>query len=201
MKLEDNSAALIAGAMEALSIPAFICDGSGIVRALSPAAEALVTGERGLQLRLGNLCAENPLEMQALKDAIGSVARGNITPGPPPHRTVALRGKRADASPLVLDVIALPRRQYQFNFVPRVLIVARGKRATTERKSAVLQALYALTAAETDIAMQLTAGKTAEAIATARSVAVGTVRAQIKTVLAKIGVRRQVELVARLSEI
>ena len=48
--------------------------------------------------------------------------------------------------------------------------------------------------------MQLTAGSTVKAIAASRAVSVSTVRVQIKAVLA-MGVRRQVELVARLNEL
>ena len=56
------------------------------------------------------------------------------------------------------------------------------------------------TSAETDIALQLARGQSTEAIAQHRKVAVGTVRAQIKSMLAKLGVSRQVEFVARLNE-
>ncbi|HKE94506.1 MAG TPA: helix-turn-helix transcriptional regulator [Povalibacter sp.] len=201
MALENGGAALLAGAMEALSIPAFVCDRSGGVRALTPAAEALVRSNRGLGLRLNRLCADNAIESQALDEAVAAAAVGHTRPGPPVQRTVVIRGGTTNGAPLVLDVIALPRRPFEFNFVPRVLIVARGSRADAERKSQILRMAYALTTAETEIAMQLAAGKTPEAIAEARSVAVGTVRAQIKAVLSKLGVRRQVELVARLSEI
>lgn len=197
--LEGNSAAVLAGAMEALSIPAFVCDRSGAVRALTPAAEALITSERGLQLKLGRLHATEQADAQALRDVIGIAALGQVKPGPPLQRTVVVHGGPADMSPLVLDVIALPRREYEFSFAPRVLVVARGARATDERKTAILQAAYALTVAEAQIALQLSAGRTAEAIASSRGVAVGTVRTQIKAIFAKIGVNRQVELVARLN--
>jgi DNA-binding CsgD family transcriptional regulator len=101
---------------------------------------------------------------------------------------------------LVLDVFPLASRSVGFNFDPRVLIVARGSRGST-RRAAVLQAAYALTPAEIRIAQLLAEGQSAELIAARRGVAVGTVRAQIKTIMAKVGVRRQVELVVRLTEL
>jgi DNA-binding CsgD family transcriptional regulator len=58
-----------------------------------------------------------------------------------------------------------------------------------------------MTTAETEIALQLAQGKPPEAIAKQRNVSVGTVRAQIKALLAKAGVSRQVELVARLNQL
>lgn len=197
--LEDSGAAMIAGAMEALSIPAFVCDRSGAVRALTPSAEALVRSERGLQLRIGRLQAQDPAEAQALNDAIGVAALGQVKPGPPLQRTVVVRGGPGDMAPLVLDVMALPRRQYEFGFAPRVLVIARGRKTGDEQKAGVLRTAYDLTAAEAEIAMQLCLGRSPAAIAAARAVAVGTVRLQIKSLMAKVGVNRQVELVAQLN--
>ncbi|HEY6642513.1 helix-turn-helix transcriptional regulator [Povalibacter sp.] len=199
--LEDNGASIVAGAMEALSIPVFVCDRAGVVRAHSPEAESLLSAGRGLLMKEGRLHAQGLVENRALADAIAAAALGCTKPEVPMLRTVVMHSGRGTAPPLVLDVVALPRRDYEFSFAPRVLVVARGMRGTSGRRAAIVQAAYALTAAETDIAMQLTKGRTAEAIAASRNVATGTVRAQIKAVLAKIGVSRQIELVARLGEL
>lgn len=59
----------------------------------------------------------------------------------------------------------------------------------------------ALGADTAEVALQVAHGQTAESIAAARGIVVGTVRAQIKRLLAKLGVKRQVELVARLSQL
>ena len=196
-----ESAAVLAGAMEALLIPAFVCDGAGAVQALTPAAEALVRTDRGLCLKLNRLCADNPIVSQAIDDAIAAAALGHTHAGPPIHRMIVVRGGRVDGPPLVLEVIHLPRREHELHLAPRVLVIARGTRVPNERRAAVVQAAYALTMAETQIAMQLGAGETPQAIAAARGVAVGTVRAQIKAICAKLGVSRQAELVARLNDL
>jgi DNA-binding CsgD family transcriptional regulator len=195
-----ESAAVLA-AMEALSIPAFVCDGAGTVQALTPLAEALVRTDRGLCLKMNGLCADNLVESQAIDDAIAAAALAHTQPGPPKHRTIVVRGGRSEGPPLVLEIIPLPRPEYELDPDPRVLVVARGMKVPSERRAAVVQAAYALTVAETQIAMQLGAGETPQAIAAARGVAVGTVRAQIKTICAKLGVSRQAELVARLNDL
>lgn len=192
---------LLAGAMEALSIPAFICDRAGTVLAHTPTAEALLRLEQGLSLKSERLCVDNAVESQALDDAIAAAAVAHTQTGPAPHRAIVVRSGRIEGPPLVLEVIPLPRRGYESEFAPRVLVVAKGTRVPTDRRAAVVQAAYALTAAETQIAMQLSAGENPQAIAAARGVAVGTVRTQIKTICAKLGVRRQAELVARLNEL
>ncbi|WP_209005419.1 helix-turn-helix transcriptional regulator [Steroidobacter agaridevorans] len=195
-----ESAAVLA-AMEALSIPAFVCDGAGAVQALTPMAEVLVRTDRGLCLKSHRLCADNVVEAQAIDDAIAAAALAHAQVAPPTHRTIVVRGGRSEGPPLVLEIIPLPRREYEADLAPRVLVVARGARVPNERRAAVVQAAYALTGAETQIAIQLGAGETPQAIAAARGVAVGTVRAQIKTICAKLRVSRQAELVARLNDL
>jgi DNA-binding CsgD family transcriptional regulator len=64
-----------------------------------------------------------------------------------------------------------------------------------------LQTTYALTSAETDIARYLAEGQSAVFIAAKRGVSVETVRTQIKAIMAKLGVSRQVELIVRLGEL
>jgi DNA-binding CsgD family transcriptional regulator len=199
--LEGHGTAILTGAMESLSIPMFVCDRSGRVKSLTHAAETLVTSGRGLQLKAGQLQPAHPGDAKALVNAIDAVVLGLVVAGPPVLRTVIVRGLDQSGSPLVLDVFPLPLQPYQFSFDPRVLIVARGARGSKARMAVTLQAVYALTSAETEIAQNLAEGQSAELIAENRRVAVGTVRAQIKTIMTKMGVSRQVEVVVRLSQL
>lgn len=199
--LAGNAAALLTGTMEALSIPAFLCDDSGMVRQLTPAAEALVNGGSGLELRQGRLHAKQDADSQSLSSAIRAAAAGWLGMSVPALRTVVIRGAKPEDPTIVLDIVSLPSRGIDLMPALRVLIVSRSQRGSEQRKAAVMQSVYGLTAAETDIALQLARGRTAAAIATVRRVALSTVRLQIKTLLAKVGVNRQVELVARLNEL
>jgi DNA-binding CsgD family transcriptional regulator len=197
LALEGQGAALITGAMEALSIPAFVCDRYGRVRTLTPDAERLVEQGR-VDIRLGQLQAPRAEDSRNLEQAIDRAALGLVRPDAPLAHSVVLRGAREDALPLVLEIVSLPNRQFEFSFAPRVLVVARGANDGNARKKMVLHLAYDLTAAEADVAVQLSAGNTVEAIAARRGVAIATVRAQVKTIFAKVGVHHQVELVARL---
>jgi DNA-binding CsgD family transcriptional regulator len=58
-----------------------------------------------------------------------------------------------------------------------------------------------LTSTEIQIAEYLAQGQSAELIAAKRGVSVETVRTQIKAIMAKLGVTRQVEVVVRLGEL
>lgn len=201
LALEGNGAALLVGAMDSLTMPAFVCDRNGLVRALTSHAEALVHGDHGLQLTLGRLRAINPLDATRLKNAMDAAIRGLAIGGPPSLHTVVIQRGTSGAPSLVLDVVALPARHLEFSFAPRVLVAVRNERGQEDSKLAVVQMTYGLTKAESEIALHISHGKSPEAIASLRSVSVGTVRAQVKSIFAKLGVNRQAELVAKLSRL
>lgn len=198
MALENKGPALLAGALEALSIAAFICDGSGNVRAMTPSAEALVGDGRTLRLKQRRLQAQSHEDTRALENAIDTATNGLFRPAHPVMKTVLIRSAH---TPLVLEVVSLPRREWEFGFPVRALVVVRGPRNTQARKMAILQTAYRLTPAEVEIALQIADGRTAEAIAASRGVAIGTVRSQIKAIFPKLGVTRQLELVACINQL
>lgn len=200
LALEGNGAALVRGALEALSIPAFVCGRSGAVQALTSSAEQILRANRGLTLRAQFLHATRDDEAKALDEAVARAARSLERRGAPATSTVVIRGDSDADAPIVLDVMPLPLAALELSSCARVVIVARGSRGADARKAALLQGVYGFTSAEIDVALQLARGQSTEAIAQERKVAVGTVRAQIKSMLAKLGVNRQIELVARLNE-
>ncbi len=198
LALEGQGPALLMGALEALTVAAFVCDHAGRVQALTPAAERLAGEARGVSLRQGRLHAAGAEDDRALARAIAAASNGLAT-GALALQPVIVRDEHLKAPSLVLDVIRLPVRAHAFHFTPRVLVVARGERRADERKAAILRAAYALTVAETDVALQIARGKTLDVIARDRGVSPATVRFQLKAVLAKLGVHRQIELVARIN--
>lgn len=198
MSLEHQGARLMAGALEALALAAFICDRRGAVKAMTQAAEALVSAGTALRLKGGVLGAA-AAESRALADALDAATGGLRHPGSPLTSTLVIRGGACPT--LVLDVLPLPRCEHAFGFEPRALVVVRGTESTDDRRRAVLGSAYRLTAAETEIALRLAQGESALQIAQSRGVSIGTVRSQIKTILSKLGVSRQAELVARVARL
>jgi DNA-binding CsgD family transcriptional regulator len=194
--LGENAAAVLTGSLEALSMVAFVCDGNGRVYRMTKQAESLVSRASALQLRNQRLRASSDSDDRALSAAVEAAGRGVQVSAAPPLSTVVVRG--ADA-PLLLEVMPLLGAALEAVLRPLVVIIARGRTIEHERKGALLKSVYGLTAAEAEVALQLARGEPVEAIAQMRQVAVGTVRVQIKSLLAKLGVRRQAELVARLN--
>jgi DNA-binding CsgD family transcriptional regulator len=200
MALERDGIKLLTGMLESLSIPAFLCDRSGRVQSMTPAAEAIISRAEVLQVKAGYLQVENDADHRTLMSAIETVARAPGLAESLP-RSVIVRSTRNDVMPMILDVVRLPGRTLELSLDGYVIVVPQGSGNGDSRRRLLLQAIYKLTAAETDVAMQLAQGQSAESIAANRSVAIGTVRAQIKSILAKFGMTRQVELVARLGQL
>jgi DNA-binding CsgD family transcriptional regulator len=99
--------------------------------------------------------------------------------------------------PAVLHLVPVRRGAHDvFTQASGILVLTKASRAPTHGTS-LLQALFDLSATEAQVAARISAGETAEQIAAADGKSVGTVRNQLKSVLAKTGCRRQVDL-ARL---
>ena len=194
--VENQGAALLAGAMGALNLAAFVCDAAGAVRAMSPAAEELVRDGSQLAVRGQRLTALHPQDDRRLSQALADIG---ATWRPHSHgRRVTVRSSRGGA-PVHLEVAPLPHRDSAFQFRATTLVVARLPRESAGRLPQV-QALYGLSRAEAEVALALAAGRTLTDIAEERGVAIGTLRSQLKSIFGKTGVRRQAELAARLNE-
>lgn len=195
LALEENGIRLIAGALGEVSAAVFICAHNGRICAMTPAAEALlangplnITGncltasERGNQLQLSRAIARhggpNPLPLETLILDLGS-------------------GKL----PLLLDVVTAPRRPWNFGFAPKVMVIARGAGQWRASAPDLLQKLYGLSPAEADVAFRLAQGQSRQTIAEQRRSRIATVRSQIKSIFVKLGIVREIELVAMLSQL
>lgn len=198
LALGNQRSALLTDAFEKLGMAVFVCDQAGNVLRLTAAAEKLCASASGLQLVHGRLGASRPAEHTALEAAIRGTAERRAGSEP---KTVMIHRSEPTAAPLVIDVMPLPRQRLELKFDARVLLVVRAEPATGDRRAAVLRDSFGFTPAEVDIALALAEGHKAQDIADRRGVSVGTVRVQIKSLLAKAGVNRQVELVARLSRL
>ena len=200
MSLADEGAKIVAGMLDALSMPAFLCGRTGLVRTMTPSAETIIARGHTLQLKAGQLIASNDEDARALSQSIEAVAGASALASRAPQ-TVIIRSSHQSSPPLIVDVIRLPTHALEFSLSPSVLVVPQVAASGDSRRRALLQGIYRLTAAETDVAMQIGQGRTAESIASSRGVAIATVRAQTKSILAKLGLKRQIELVAQLAQL
>ena len=193
--LENQGAALVAGALESLSLTAFVCDRDGRVRALTPAAEALARDGAHLASRGGRLMTpQEPRER--LADAIAAAAAPRLA-APPASLVVR---DRSGGRPLMVEVSSLPRRADGFDFGLAALVVARrpGQDAR-ERRTRAAVALFGLTPTEARIAAELVGGAPPADVAEQLSISLGTVRTHIRNLYAKAEVTNQLTLAAKLN--
>jgi DNA-binding CsgD family transcriptional regulator len=195
MAPDHQGAAIIADAMGVIGKAVFVLDSSRGVMAMSPEAESLV-GE-GTALR--RLTTSEAAEMRQLSDAISRVINGMTSGADLAASDVLIRHE--STWPLILEILPLPRRDFSFGFEPSALIVVRMAKLEAGRAFRMLRAAYGLTGAETEIALHLLNGLAPEAIAASRETTISTTRMQIKSIYAKLGVHRQIELVARIGHI
>jgi DNA-binding CsgD family transcriptional regulator/PAS domain-containing protein len=197
LALEGQGAQLIAGAFESLNIAAFVCDASGRVRALSPAAELLTSDQRYLSLSKGRLRARHAQDEAPLASAIARASGGWRAQAL--ASDVIVRGVPGEPL-LLLQVAPLPRTDLAFRLQAAILVVVRQPKDPAGR-APMLQAHFGLTHAEAQIAVALSRGRNLAAVAAERRVSIGTLRSQLKSIFSKMGVGRQAELTARVNEL
>lgn len=190
-RLEGQQAQLLAGTFDALAMPAFVLDARGRVLARSEAAEALLSAGDVV------LCDGIPSGRgtpHSLRRAVGLLTME----GGPAH--VQLRVDRKEQrSALYIEGFRLPARTLSLGRLPHAILVEKRTRRDRAGVAAFLGAIYRLTAAESHIAMRMYEGRSRDDIATERGVTVETLRGQIKSVYAKLGVANEAGLVRRLA--
>lgn len=196
--LDDQAVLLLAGALEALSIAAFVCDADGRVQAYSEPAEVLMQKSDLLQVREGRLTSPSAANSLALENALRRAVQPPIPGKAPPSSSLVLRSDDECTAPLVLDVFSLPQRLEFFGGRPRIVVSARGSLARPDSVE-VLQLAYGLTPGEAFIAQELARGRTREAIAGLRGVSLGTVRIQLKSIFSKLNIHREAELTSMIT--
>jgi DNA-binding CsgD family transcriptional regulator len=191
--LEDRGTAVLKGALELVGLPIFICDETGDVKAKTHEAEALLSSGRFRAVD-GRIGLPHRRDEIALLQAL---ARRHLQPLG--IETLIVRGG-GKQMPMVVDICRLPAQPWRFNFASDLLVVVRSGRRWHEAAPTILRAVFGLSVAEADIALALARGATREDIAAARKSSVQTVKAQLKSTFAKVGVSREVELVSMLGE-
>jgi DNA-binding CsgD family transcriptional regulator len=197
-RLGGKGADLMAGALETVRAAAFVCDGLGMVRSLTPAAEAAV--RRGpLRLKAGKLSATRPADARALEDAIGMATGGILKPHAPARSSLVIRHPDAPDLFEIVEVAPLPTKAFGLGFEARAVVTVRGLHDDDAELSRLLQIVFPLTTAEAAVVALLASGETREGIAADRQVSLGTVQTQIKRAFAKMNVRREAELFALIA--
>lgn len=179
LRQAESQRAQLEGHLDGLRCGLLLCDARGEVQWMNRSARALTDGTRELLVHGGLLRARQPSATRALHDEIALA-------GPAPRFLALGEGPQA---------LHVALRAHGGNDEAGVLLALTR---TTDAASVPLDAwcrLLGLTRAEAALVATLVAGGTVEQHAQLRGTSAGTVRGQLKQVLAKTGTHRQAELV------
>jgi len=192
-----RGAAMTVGAFDAIGVAAFLIDRHGAVAALSAAAEAIVGDDGALRLRRGRLGAVRRDADTLLQAALARVMNGAAME----QHWIASPRDGEGSGGLLCEMFRLPRREWDFGFDPRVLVVARRAADIPMMRTVPLRAALGLTEAEAAIALRLANGEAREEIAAQRGTSAQTLGTQIKSILRKSDVAREAELTALVNRL
>ena len=191
--LEHQGMELLAGTLEAMSAPCLLLDGFGAVRALTAAAERMLSAYPALRTRDSRLGSSIAEQDKMIERALHDLLKED---GPP--RAIIGLPTRMRSDFLVLELIRLPRKDWSTPFAPRVLVRLRGEAGAPAPGVELVAGLLSLTRAEAEIAISLCRGQSREEIARSRGVSQETVRGQLKSLYAKTGCNREAQLILLL---
>jgi DNA-binding CsgD family transcriptional regulator len=187
--IEEQGFHLLAGTLEAMSLPCLLLDGLGRARHVTPAAERAIA-RHSLLVLAGQILSSTDC---AIRRSIDLALRTILGREPRAHARVPLYGE-GPVPNLVLDFFRLPQREWATRFAPCAILVLRDRSAGHFAGANVLADTFGLTVAETEVALALAAGSSRETIAATRNVSPETLRAQLKSLYLKTGCRRETEL-------
>lgn len=181
-------AGIAQAALDHVTAPMLVVDGSCNLRFANRAAERLLSRQCGVVVRFGRFSTRSrALEVQ---QAIAQAASATASRGSA-HSLDS--GSNAAMHLLVLPM-PLKLAASHFNERPMALIVIHETCRSYTSVESSLRSLYHLTAMEARIACMLADGLSTQEIADEQSISILTLRTHLKSVFSKTGLRRQAAL-------
>ena len=181
-------------ALDQLAAGVIVTDGEGRVIELNRAAERIVRRGDGLTMRNGRLDAAGVLESEKLAQLIAAAAPRNA---PAMER---MRIRRQGGRPAYILTVAPLGAELAVNERALAMILVADPDALSPSERDLAQ-LFGLSPAESRLAAALMTGKKLSEIAIASGVRITTLRTQLSSILQKVGVERQADLVRVLASV
>jgi len=193
VRFDVETAALLGiEAMNALDVGVVVVDHRGFVAFANTKGESLLA-RRTIFRGAAPLALEDADSHGAMKRALAAAVT---------RVSGALRLRDRDAQPVIsVAVVPLANRDPQSATPTRTLLAMNELFPAGAIPSRWLSQLFGLTPTESSVTNWLVSGRTIDEYALDRGVSPATVRSQLKTVLAKTGMSRQVQLVAALARL
>ena len=191
----ESLRALYAQALGRLAVATIVIDHAARILQMNPAADQLLAAQDGLKVVGGKLEAsyavDNRLLLIAIRKAVAKDDRG----GPAINDALSVSRPSGKVS-LGLVVQSIPVLEWSGgDEQPAAIVFVRDAESKTQAPNRMLQQLFGLTLAETNLAVELVNGLSLEEAAEALGIRRNTARAHLRAIFSKTGVRRQTELV------
>jgi DNA-binding CsgD family transcriptional regulator len=182
-------------ALDQVAAGVIIVESDGRVVEMNRAAELVLRRDDGLTVRRGKLCAQRIFDHEKLARAITTAAS---------EKTAAavgrmLVGRRGGRVAYIVTVAPLGTELAVYERPLAMIFVADPDARTPSERD--LAGFFGLSPAESRLTAALLAGKKLREVAADSGVQITTVRTQLSSVLRKVGVSRQTELIRVLSNI
>jgi DNA-binding CsgD family transcriptional regulator len=179
-------------ALDQLCAGVMVIDDRGRIVEMNRAAEAIMQLKEGLLIRDGRFYARRAFETAKL-----AILIAGATEDKSPAAAGRMVIRRSDGvPPYVLTVTPLPADLVDGRRFAMIVLVDPARHCPSERD---LTELFGLSPAEARLAAALLMGKSLSNIAATSGVQITTVRTQLRSILGKVGVKRQFDLVRMLS--
>jgi DNA-binding CsgD family transcriptional regulator/PAS domain-containing protein len=186
----DLRASLGTWTLDRLGDAMFVAYSDGRIIEMNGEAERIYTRHRALTIRRGKLVATDAAEAQEFAALVAEV--GNADLGDPSARRMLIG--RADSQNCQL-VTVLPFKGSRTPYEPPIVVIRVAHLLNQETsRDADFGALFGLSPAEERLARGLVQGRTLQQLTADFGVQMPTLRAQLRSVLRKCGVQRQVDL-------
>lgn len=183
------------GGLDALTIPTFLVDESGRVAWRNRQAEHLLLSSDTLSCVNGHFMAKDKSAARRISQAITDAI--NLGQGIEQHHGRAIQILRHARLPLTLILTPL-----SFDTAGKrargAILFAFDPEQSRSISPTQVRLLFNLTNAEAELAVRLCEGMPLEACASDRGVSINTAKSQLRSIFAKTGTSRQVDLLALL---
>ena len=199
--LSEMHAQSVAGQviLDRLRHPGMLVDAARCLRFANAAGRAAIASELALRAIDGKVSASKQADDRELRLALNALVAASPDLNMPERRVVRLHGTDAwQRFGISVSALRPAETGGAFGPIPLAMLVLHGGNQQVECEPFVLQELFDLTPAEADVGVLLSKGETAEQIAKQRSVALATVRSQLRALMDKTGTQRQSDLARRL---
>jgi DNA-binding CsgD family transcriptional regulator len=177
-------------ALDRLCSGVIVSDDGGLVVGMNRGAQAMVRLEDGLTVRNGQLCARRAFETAKMAKLIAAAA----APGKPDVAARHMLIGRGDGRPAYLLTVAPLHPDLAIGDRPLAMIVIVDPDRHSPSDSELVE-LFGLSPAEARLATALMTGKTLTKTAAEFGLRVPTLRTQLRSILKKVGAKRQSDLV------